>query len=68
MELLNTEVKIANLVSKIFPNVTVRRSGDEYIFTLDCFHNSAQPAYLIDFLSDKDIPIIAEGVAIDFSN
>ncbi len=58
--------QIALLSEKIFPNITVRKTNRDYVFTLDGCHHSSQPTDLVEFSNGEDLKIIAKAIVIVF--
>jgi hypothetical protein len=58
--------QIATLAEKIFPNITVRKTDRDYVFTLDGYHHSSQPISLVDAAAGENLNVLARAISIDF--
>ena len=58
--------QIVLLSERIFPNITVRKTDRDYVFTLDEYYHSSQSIDLVELSSGKDLKIIAKAIVIDF--
>ena len=47
---MNKEIQVLNLVKKVFPNATVRKTDCEYIYSFEN-HHTAWPCDLIEMYS-----------------
>ena len=61
---MNKEIQGWNLVKRVFPNTTVRKSDREYIFTFENYH-TAWPFDLIDSTQIGRLPMVAFYIAYD---
>jgi len=61
---MNKEIKVLNLVKKVFPDTTVRKTDCEYIFSFEN-HHTAWPCDLIEMYEDKGLVRQAKNIAYE---
>lgn len=61
---MNKEIKILNLVKKVFPGTTVRQTDCEYIFSFEN-HHVAWPRDLMEIYKDKGLVRQAKNIAYE---
>ena len=65
---MNKEIAILELVKKALPNTTVRKSNDEYVFSLEGFYHTSWRVEIIDDSLVGRLPVIARYIARELFN